>query len=122
MRLKIRDVVVAKFPESTPDGHEQVGARPAVVLGLPSSIGKPRFDVLMVAPMTTAKGQAWAAKNKLYPILPEGVGGLPSPSMVLLDQARFLDVRRISRKIGDLTPEEYAPILEGIKTLLEIEG
>ena len=120
--LKTRDVVIAKFPQSDPQGHEQEGIRPAVVVGFPSSIGTPRFDLVMITPMTTAKQQSWAVKNtKLYPVLEAGAGGLPNPSVILLDQTRFLDITRIGRQLGQLTIEEYAPILEGLQSMLEID-
>lgn len=120
-RLKPRDIVIASFPESDPQGHEQVGTRPAVVLGLPRSLGKPRFDLVLLAPMTTAKTQSWAKRSpKLYPVLESGAGGLPAPSLVLLDQVRVLDSERIGRHVGTLTTEQYAPILEGVKAMLEL--
>jgi mRNA interferase MazF len=120
--LKPRDIVIASFPQSDPQGREQEGLRPAVILGLPSNVGKPRFNLILVAPMTTAKKQLWVtASQKLYPVLAMGAGGLPSQSVVLLDQARFLDIQRIGRQLGQLTAKQYAPILEGFKAMLEIE-
>ncbi len=119
--LKPRDVITASFPQSDPEGREQEGLRPAVILGLPHTIGKPRFDLVLVAPMTTGKKQTWVKSNpRLYPVLAAGKGGLPTESVVLLDQARFLDVERIQRLLGKLTPEEFKPILEGVKAMLEI--
>lgn len=119
--LKARDIVIARFPQSDPQGHEQEGIRPAVVLGLPSSIGTPRFDLVLITPMTTAKNQPWIVENtRLYPILIEGVGGLPNSSVALLDQTRFLDTTRVLRRLGQLTFEEYTPILEGMKSMLEM--
>ena len=36
--LKIGDVVTARFPEQNPQGREQEGYRPAIVVGLPSRL------------------------------------------------------------------------------------
>ena len=38
-------VFVADFPEHDPSGHEQEGPRPAILVGLPTNAGRPRFPV-----------------------------------------------------------------------------
>lgn len=94
--LAVRDVVVAQLPQQNPQGHEQQGYRPAIVVGLPTRLGSPRFSVVIVAPLTTDRGQEWSsAAPNLYPQLSVGIGGLKSPSIVLLDQVRALDISRI---------------------------
>ena len=52
-------VFVADFPEHDPGGHEQEGPRPAILVGLPTNAGRPRFPVLVLAPVTTFRRQAW---------------------------------------------------------------
>ncbi len=70
--------------------------RPAVVVGLPELAGAPRFGVVIVAPMTTDRGQQWADRSPgLYPRYPAGTANLKSSSMCLLDQVRALDVERV---------------------------
>jgi mRNA interferase MazF len=54
------DVLTIRFPQKNPQGHEQEGYRPAIVVGLPSQAGTPRFDLVMVVPLTTDRGQPWA--------------------------------------------------------------
>jgi mRNA interferase MazF len=51
--LQIGDVIAAKFPSQNPSGREQEGYRPAIVVGLPSRLGRLRFPLVFVVPMTT---------------------------------------------------------------------
>lgn len=109
-------VFVADFPEHDPSGHEQEGPRPAVLVGLPTNAGRPRFPVLMLAPVTTFRGQAWAlGAPGLYPVLGAGAGGLRADSVVLVDQIRALDASRLSRYLGLLTPDDYAPVRTAVR-------
>ena len=117
--LKFGDVITARFPEQNPQGREQEGYRPAIVVGLPNRLGTPRFQLIVVIPMTTDRGQAWAiASPDLYPRFSTGVADLRSPSLALIDQVRVLDVDRIVKYRGSLTSEQYAPILSGLQFLL----
>jgi len=111
-------VFVAHFPEHDPNGREQEGLRPAVVVGLPTNAGRPRFPVLLLAPVTTFRGQDWAtAAPGLYPVLPAGAGGLTADSIVLIDQTRALDAARVIRFLGLLRPEEYGPVSAGLRRI-----
>ncbi len=116
--FKARDLIIVEFPSQTPQGHEQEGRRPAVILGVPT---KNRYPTVIIAPFTRDTGQAWALKNpSLYPRLASDTGGLPLASIVMLDQIKAADVTRISRKLGRLTADEYTPILNGVLDLLEV--
>ena len=118
--LQIGDVVTAKFPSQDPSGREQEGYRPAIVVGLPSRLGKLRFPLIFVVPMTTDRGQEWADINsELYVRFSAGVAGLKSPSIALLDQARAIDVSRIVAYRGSLTSQEYAAIAEALQKIIE---
>ena len=117
-KLKTRDMVIVDFPIQVPQGHEQEGRRPALIIGIPKN---PRFGAVVIVPLTRDTGQTWATKNpNLYPKLPSGTGGLPQASIVMLDQIRCLDLKRVGRQVAQLTPEEYAPILEGLQSILEV--
>ena len=117
-KLKTRDMVIVDFPSQVPQGHEQEGRRPALIIGIPKN---PRFGAVVIVPLTRDTGQTWATKNpNLYPKLPTGTSGLPQASIVMLDQIRCLDLKRVGRQVGQLTPEEYAPILEGLQSMLEV--
>jgi len=111
-------VFVADFPEHDPSGHEQEGPRPAVLVGLPTNAGRPRFPVLMLAPVTTFRGQVWVtAAPDLYPVLRTGAGGLRVDSVALVDQTRGLDASRVSRYLGTLKPEEYVPVHAAVRLI-----
>lgn len=116
--LRIGDIVTVRFPMQNPQGREQEGYRPAIVVGFPSRLGIPRFRLAIVVPLTTDRGQEWAmASPELYPRFPAETGGLRQPSIALLDQIRVVDVARITEYWGSLTPEEYEPILNGIQRM-----
>ena len=117
--LQFGDVVTARFPQQNPQGREQEGYRPAIVVGFPNRLGIPRFSLIVVIPMTTDRGQMWAiASPDLYPRFAAGVAGLSSPSIALLDQVRVLDVNRIVDYRGSLTPDEYEPVLTGLQRII----
>lgn len=114
--LECGDVVRVTLPTHIPRGHEQQGIRPAVIVGVPS--GEVRYPMIVIVPLTTLSG-SWSDNNpRLYPRLEAGAGGLPQSSIVLLDQVRGLDLRRVLDYLGTLTAEQYAPIFEGLMQLL----
>ncbi|MEW6367765.1 MAG: type II toxin-antitoxin system PemK/MazF family toxin [Acidobacteriota bacterium] len=103
------DVFLASFPEHDPRGREQEGFRPALVLAVPS---RPRFPVLLTVPLTADRGQQWAkSAPDLYLPVPNGTGGLPVDSIVLLDQARSLDAARVKRFLGTFDKRTFDLIL-----------
>ena len=119
--LKIGDVVTARFPEQTPQGREQEGYRPAIVVGFPRSLGTPRFPVILVVPITTYKNQSWANNSPdLYPVFDAGIAGLRSSSIALLDQVRAIDARRIVNYRGSLTDGEYKFVKDGLIKILRL--
>jgi mRNA interferase MazF len=118
--LQIGDVVTAKFPTQNPSGREQEGYRPAIVVGIPSRLGKLRFPLVLVVPMTTDRGQEWADINpNLYVRFSAGVANLKSPSIALLDQVRAIDVSRIVAYRGSLTPQQYEAIAESLQKIID---
>lgn len=118
-RLAPGDVLLARFPEPRPSGHEQHGLRPALVVGLPDLLGQPRFPVVLLTPLTTDRRQAWASRSpRLYPRLPAGAGGLPADSLALLDQTRSLDWERVAGYLGTLPSEVYQPVRDGLHDML----
>ena len=118
--LQIGDVVTAKFPSQNPSGREQEGYRPAIVVGIPSRIGKLRFPLVFVVPMTTDRRQEWADINpNLYVRFSAGVAGLKSPSVALLDQVRAIDISRIVSYRDSLTSQEYVAIAKALQQIME---
>ena len=111
-------MVSATFPRQQPGGREQHGYRPAVVVGLPDTLGSPRFPMVFLAPFTTDDGQAWATISPdLYPRYPAGTSGLTNDSICLIDQARALDARRLGGLRGTLTAAQYRPIATGLAAI-----
>lgn len=117
--LQYGDVVTVAFPEQIPQGHEQEGYRPAIIVGVPERLGVPRFRLVVVVPMTTDRGMSWATNAPaLYPRFSEGTVGLPSASIAILDQVRAIDVSRIIKYRGTLTPDQYEVVEDGLFQLL----
>lgn len=117
--LAAGDVISALFPEHVPGGHEQQGLRPAVVVGVPEPLGEPRFEVLVVVPMTTDRSQEWSKRSPaLYPRLAKGTAKLRSPSICLLDQVRAIGAERVRGYRGTLTADQYRPIHDGLRRMM----
>jgi len=80
--LQPGDVITVDLP-SYSRGHEQTGIRPAIVVGLPILLGKPRYPMLVIVPMTTTTGPWSGQSPDLYPPLQAGDGGLTKPCVAL---------------------------------------
>lgn len=120
--LATGDVISALFPMHVPGGREQQGYRPAVVVGIPERLGVPRFEVLIVVPMTTDRGQQWSERSPaLYPRLEKGAANLRSPSICLLDQVRSIGAERVRGYRGTLDDEQYRPIHEGLRGMMLVQ-
>jgi mRNA interferase MazF len=118
--LQVGDVVTVKFPSQVPRGREQEGFRPAIVVGLPSRLGKLRFPLIFVVPMTTDRGQDWVKNSpNLYVRFAAGVAGLKSPSIALLDQVRAVDVSRVVAYRGSLSSQQYGEIAEAFRQIIK---
>lgn len=119
--VQIRAVVLVNFPTQLPPGREQENTRPAVVVALPNVTGITRFSLVIVVPLTTQQGD-WATRNStLYPQLQAGMGNLRYDSIVLLDQIRAVDIKRVLGYRGDLTAGEYQPIADGLKLMFSFK-
>lgn len=117
--IVIGDVVIARFPTQNPQGREQEGIRPTLIIGVPQKLGIPRFPLIIVAPMTSDRNQSWAVISAtLYPRLAAGEAGLPQNSIILLDQLRAIDLNRIVRYLGSLSSDRYRPIFNNLQTML----
>lgn len=110
------DVLLIALPSHIPKGHEQEGVRPAVAVGVPR--GYVRYPVVIVVPLATRSG-GWARRNPaLYLSLPAGAGGLPRPSVALVDQVRAVDVRRVTGYLGTLKEEDFNLVKHSLLRLL----
>ncbi|WP_406676416.1 type II toxin-antitoxin system PemK/MazF family toxin [Moorella sp. ACPs] len=111
------DILLIALPVHDPKGHEQEGVRPAVVVGVPQ--GPVRYPVVIVVPLTTRSGP-WAKQNSnLYQPLPPGAGGIPQASIVLIDQVRAVDVRRVKAHLGTFEEKTFEPIRSSLCELFQ---
>ena len=116
--LALGDLIAASIPKRVPQGHEQEGPRPAIVVGLPDRLGPGRFPVVVVVPFTSYRGQPWVdAAPGRYPRFDAGVAGLRSPSAVLLDQLLAADLQRVRTRRGRLTAEQYEAVRIGLERM-----
>ncbi len=79
-------------------GHEQAGQRPVLVF-CNDVIAAP-IGLATVLPLTT-----WKKGRRVYPtevLLPSGIGGLSTASLVLAHQVRTISARRLSPAMGTL--------------------
>ena len=118
------DVLIASLPERYPQGHEQEGKRPVVVVGLPERLGVQRFPIISIIPFTdlidgkTHTIKTWvSAAPDLYPVFSKGTASLRKDCVALLDQLQAIDCTRVQSYCGRLTPVEYEPILKGIQII-----
>ncbi|MBV8883949.1 MAG: type II toxin-antitoxin system PemK/MazF family toxin, partial [Chroococcidiopsidaceae cyanobacterium CP_BM_RX_35] len=58
-----------------------------------------------------------ARNPTLYPRLQAGMGNLPCDSIVLIDQVRAVDIRRVLGYRGILPPEQYQPVEDGLRAM-----
>jgi len=119
---QLGDVVTAVFPSRDPQGHEQEGLRPAVVVALPDRLGPGRFPLLVLVPFTSYRKQPWVdAAPERYPRFAPGTTGLRSTSVALLDQVVTVDVARIRRRRGQLDAEQNRVVQSGLEQMFGSE-
>lgn len=78
-------------------GSEQGGIRPVVIIQ--NDVGNRHAPTVITVPTTTR------TKNPLptHVSIPDGEGGLPRNSIVLLEQIRTLDKTRLMERLGSLS-------------------
>ena len=95
-------------------GSEQGGERPVVILQ--NNKGHQHSPTVIVAPLTT---------QKIKPRLPTHVmvstSGLRSSSLVLLEQIRTIDKKRMRNYIGTVTDDEMQEIEKAVLASVGIE-
>ncbi|MBM3241230.1 type II toxin-antitoxin system PemK/MazF family toxin [Candidatus Poribacteria bacterium] len=110
LRFQVGEILWAELPYRVPPGHEQIGHRPVVVVGMPESIQSIPYRVLIVVPLTCTR-----LTGPLFPLIRAGTGGLPADSVALVYQVSALDARRMVGRLGRLSEQELSPIKEGLK-------
>jgi mRNA interferase MazF len=112
----VGEILWVDFPQRLPPGHEQLGRRPVVVVGVPERVQPIPYRVLLVVPLTRTRFQ-----GPLFPLIPAGTGGLPADSTALIYQVGAIDVRRVVGRFGLLSDDEMAPFLAGLKLVFGLD-
>lgn len=94
-------------------GTEQAGVRPVVVLQIDrANVVSPHT---IIAPFTTRIRRALLPSHVLVPV---GTGGLSQDSVVLCEQIRVVDRRRIVRVLGHLEDAYMELIARALRNIL----
>ena len=112
VQFNIGGILWVDFPQRVPPGHEQLGRRPVIVVGLPELVQPVPYRVLLVVPLTRTRFQ-----GPLFPLIPTGAGGLPADSTALVYQVGAIDARRVVGHLGQLSSVEMAPVWVGLKLM-----
>ena len=94
-------------------GSEQGGTRPVVVLQ--NNTGNYYCPTLIVAPITSKAGKKPSQPTHYYA---ERIHGLELPGMVLLEQIKTIDKRRVKKYLGRMTRQQMDEIGEAIEEAL----
>lgn len=112
VQFDIGEILWVDFPQRIPPGHEQLGRRPVIVVGIPQLVQPVPYRMLLVVPLTRTRFQ-----GPLFPRILAGVGGLPADSTVLIYQLGAIDARRVVGHLGHLSSAEMAPVWAGLKLM-----
>ena len=90
-------------------GSEQGGVRPVLIVQ--NDIGN-RYSPTVIAAAVTSRMTKTHLPTHIE--IASGVGGLDKDSVVLLEQIRTLDKRRLRDKIGELSVDEMRAVDQGL--------
>jgi mRNA interferase MazF len=92
-------------------GREQAGQRPVLILS--QDIFNDRSGTVIAVALTSQPQQAG------FPLTLElRVKGLPKKSWAKISQIRTLAVERIGQRLGKVSPEELAQVIEGLNEII----
>ncbi|MHB9150283.1 MAG: type II toxin-antitoxin system PemK/MazF family toxin [Thermoleophilia bacterium] len=92
-------------------GHEQSGRRAVLILS--ADVFNERSGTVIAVALTSRLPRAG------FPLTLElDSSKLPKPSWVKISQIRTLSTERIGRKIGSVSPEELAQVIEGLNEIM----
>ncbi len=94
-------------------GTEQAGIRPVVVLQIDRANAASPHTV--IAPFTSKIRSALLPSHTL---VPSGSGGLTEDSVVLCEQIRVIDKRRIIKVLGHLNDSHMDEVAKALRTIL----
>ena len=108
-RLLRGDIVWADLDPTL--GHEQAGRRPVLILS--QDVFNERSGTVIALALTSQEPPAG------FPLTLELSGTkLPKRSWAKISQIRTLSVKRLSGKLGHLSPEQMSQILEGLNEII----
>ena len=92
-------------------GHEQSGRRPVLILS--ADVFNERSGTVIAVALTTQPPRSG------FPLTMEvGPGQLPKPAWIKISQIRTLSAHRVGRKLGAVSPEDVAQVIEGLNEIL----
>ena len=92
-------------------GSEQAGIRPVLVLS--NSIFNERSGTVIAVALTSQEQKAGFPLTLKITSLK-----LPKPTWVKISQIRTLSIKRLSKKLGKISPEEIEEVMEGLNEIL----
>lgn len=112
--MKAGDIYLVEIPAS--GGHEQQGARPAIVVQTSENIDM--VPTVLIVPFTT---QIKAANFPFtFVVEPDPTNNLTSTSVALVFQLRAIDKKRLKSKIGCLNADDMKTLLQSLENILKI--
>ena len=112
--MEIGDVYTVEIPAS--DGHEQAGARPAIIAQAPQ-FGD-RLPTVLIVPLTS-RLTAQSFPGTIL-IQPDSDNNLNVTSVALVFQLRAIDKRRKERRLGRLSASDLSHVHDQLKALLKV--
>ena len=97
-------------------GTEQAGIRPALVIQIDRANVSSRHTIII--PFTTRIREIILPSHVK---IPAGVGGLTEDSILLCEQIRVIDKRRLVRRIGNIDEEDMRAVVVALKVILGLE-
>jgi mRNA interferase MazF len=97
-------------------GTEQAGIRPALVIQMDKANAASPHTIII--PFTTKIREV---KLPSHVKIPAGVAGLAEQSVLLCEQIRVIDKRRLVRKTGNIEGEDLRKVGVALKLLLGLE-
>ena len=99
------------------EGSEQGGHRPVVIVSRDAINAS--SPTVMISPCTTFRPH-----RRLYPshvVVRTPEGGLSSDSVILAEQTRVIDKRRLLTHRGSLSPESLTRLSAALRTTLDLD-
>ena len=94
-------------------GTEQAGIRPALIIQIDrANVSSPHTIII---PLTTRIRETILPSHVK---IPDGVGGLTEDSILLCEQIRVIDKKRLVRRIGNIKEEYLRKVVVVLKVIL----